>query len=1770
MALANDNYYGYALKLLVEKRITWLECAAASLVWTTIMVYYLEAPYGHLMLEEMEGAQARTAARGSLFSFELPWDDVSKRCKEAETAWHTAAQAARQSCALPHDEDVLATLVNVHIVGGSVQTVTELEGATMRTAVVLALIAELRNSGYPGYRGKFNSDAAVRERCHALYGEYGEEPFVPSKVREAAEQAFRAKLKGPSLLFDKRATPEEPRCATQELFQGMRPLSLVGQASGKSASMAHHDQEAVFARYQTVEVTTGSTLTDQFQPQYLGLAYPFTLPLAVGGYDVPGKPRWRRPDEKRLSEQGAVLLDDPFFNLQIQTSAAEVKLFDITRSLPRRIEAQFRRHWNFVPGLWNLYFRNQVNQGASLGVGARTKPQEPQEQVEQDAAMAASALYHILQHGFFRTQQGARRSVAGDLTKLPFAEGVTAQQKRLLADFRFRTRLVPGTQEIRSTLGHVCFWSSIVYGNGIFMTVTPGERHNYLSIRLSRYRRNDPYVTAAGSEPQEERWIGARMPSLEAREQDVFEREVPGYNLRRLILARDPLAASLAFAVQIRLVLATILGFRMCPNCPHCAETRTPCMDAFGSCAEAMGGIAGRCDGIAGAVECQKSKGSLHLHFWCYVQRLHQFLSLDEISKMLEEALVSADDLKRYTEHLCNESYPVGERLEEEVNELEKRWPCFKESDEVAPPEPVPWGDCRFGRIPPFVWEDTGPDYSSLRFSSSQQWEQDQSGGALSENMLHADAHVYEQRFARALQENLKCAQHHIHPQKNASEERTIPNACLSSKSGKECKAGFPQDKRVNLEQPVLLCKGLAKKKGLPFTGRRSVLGQILGRRNSPWLDGTAPGMAIALSGSNTDVKINDLLPITPVTHESSACTRNCIPRDPVKRQRVIRRLTQSVARTQSQRNGYFGGYICKRQQIGKLEARKCIDKMQKLRELHKGKSEFQQQRAVSGRMITDIEMNGTIRGAVEEFHLCTNLHKNDALFAECIRSFPHVTVDAQKWLHRLEMEIERVAEMQVTAMVPPAKKPQIRSRKTIPHMDIYGFRALNTPFSRLSAFEFLRYWTAEALDPPSNSDANSRTVWTDAGRRLLATGSLKDGISKLSPGLHYSVVESPRPGDEYWVFPREPQAIYAVLRHSWVIVRRQRPYVPVLEGAKVPNATTSPTDSAKYFSLFFRPWTFVVNRGSQFSEIESCTTGDTGISHFAMLGLQHLRAGPNDAAEQKPCGAVTAPTSQPIYHKKLNSPEKPEEPGTCKSQSNFPASWPFFLQTGVHSYEAAQLIRTLLTNAMPTRDITEEDCAKADESGADEEIPALVWRPEDMRALLQRGQAAETGYAPPAKRLRVRQKSTHKQAMSMVESMWGSTDVDPLSCARKDCGPRHIREAAAHLAARNQQNDNKQEMCPYSKKRLPSATLYPMDSGDRLATWLAKLQHRSERPTAEQLLVLGAIVGRITAEAATEQNATLSRSSISEPLLDMVHGQPGCGKSRLIGWIREAFEEVLGWQHGVQFVCLAFQNTMAAQIAGETIHHWSGIPVVEADGGAAARDPHKLSTKCQLLRWILIDEISMVSAQLFGQLEMAVSKVVRRKSEHMLDADGHVRPFGGINMLLFGDMWQLKPVTGLALFASPSDARSQTAYLGCMLIWKSLRCCWEIAGSKRCNNPWYNDVLRQCRNGHLTEEAYWYLHGQPTGTPSCFSTDGKNTLPTSGGSCPCLHALCSVDAAREQFVRLHRHQSCAGPSDALELYQPWVQRFVNHGATGDELMASECAGCRAARVAHN
>ncbi len=86
-------------------------------------------------------------------------------------------------------------------------------------------------------------------------------------------------------------------------------------------------------------------------------------------------------------------------------------------------------------------------------------------------------------------------------------------------------------------------------------------------------------------------WIGPTTQSLEAVEFDCCGFEVPGYDLRRSVQCKDPLGCANAFVIYIRVVLAGILGVRMCHRCPHCAETVDACQDAMGSSAEAIGGV---------------------------------------------------------------------------------------------------------------------------------------------------------------------------------------------------------------------------------------------------------------------------------------------------------------------------------------------------------------------------------------------------------------------------------------------------------------------------------------------------------------------------------------------------------------------------------------------------------------------------------------------------------------------------------------------------------------------------------------------------------------------------------------------------------------------------------------------------------------------------------------------------------------------------------------------------------------------------------------------------------------------------------------------------------------------------------------------------------------------------------------------------------------------------------------------------------------------------
>ena len=133
-------------------------------------------------------------------------------------------------------------------------------------------------------------------------------------------------------------------------------------------------------------------------------------------------------------------------------------------------------------------------------------------------------------------------------------------------------------------------------------------------VRLARARECDPATTEEATRSYQSK----NKPDLNVEyyslDPEKLMTQLPAYDERRAMLAKDPLACAEGFRVLVQLAMRHLFGVRFCPNCPECAMTNNPCTDAFGSNAMACGGIFGRVDSVYGSIECQKS-GSLHIHF---------------------------------------------------------------------------------------------------------------------------------------------------------------------------------------------------------------------------------------------------------------------------------------------------------------------------------------------------------------------------------------------------------------------------------------------------------------------------------------------------------------------------------------------------------------------------------------------------------------------------------------------------------------------------------------------------------------------------------------------------------------------------------------------------------------------------------------------------------------------------------------------------------------------------------------------------------------------------------------------------------------------------------------------------------------------------------------------------------------------------------------------------------------------------------------------------
>ncbi|KAE8211325.1 hypothetical protein CF319_g9347, partial [Tilletia indica] len=188
------------------------------------------------------------------------------------------------------------------------------------------------------------------------------------------------------------------------------------------------------------------------------------------------------------------------------------------------------------------------------------------------------------------------------------------------------------------------------------------------------------------------------------------------------------------------------------------------------------------------------------------------------------------------------------------------------------------------------------------------------------------------------------------------------------------------------------------------------------------------------------------------------------------------------------------------------------------------------------------------------------------------------------------------------------------------------------------------------------------------------------------------------------------------------------------------------------------------------------------------------------------------------------------------------------------------------------------------------------------------------------------------------------------------------------------------------------------------------------------------------------------------QPLRLLMHGEAGTGKTVVVRLLRELLER---FGKGTEIIFMAPTGKAACAIGGMTQHAAFRLEIhrskttsdeLTADQSAMSvgRRISYLQEKFSKIKWLFLDEVSMTSAEMMGQMDQALR--VGRQNPDV--------PFGGMNMMFAGDLCQLPPVGSTALYAfAPrqhgTSERRSLAHLG-RAIWMQVDEVVEFTEQKR------------------------------------------------------------------------------------------------------------------------
>ena len=162
--------------------------------------------------------------------------------------------------------------------------------------------------------------------------------------------------------------------------------------------------------------------------------------------------------------------------------------------------------------------------------------------------------------------------------------------------------------------------------------------------------------------------------------------------------------------------------------------------------------------------------------------------------------------------------------------------------------------------------------------------------------------------------------------------------------------------------------------------------------------------------------------------------------------------------------------------------------------------------------------------------------------------------------------------------------------------------------------------------------------------------------------------------------------------------------------------------------------------------------------------------------------------------------------------------------------------------------------------------------------------------------------------------------------------------------------------------------------------------------------------------------------------------------------------------------------------IEGSTVHSSLGFDFSSKHSSLNDKKREQKREQLKNLKVLIIDEFSMMKADILYRIHLRLREVTQ------IDQD-----FGGVNVCLFGDPAQLKPVLGSYIFAAPNCPDYKLAYGdGSDSLWRSFKVINLEENHRQGKDKDYADMLNRIRMGKHNKEDIDILKSRvrPNGHP--------------------------------------------------------------------------------------